>query len=312
MEQNLNQYRIFYLAAQAGSISKASEKLYISQPAVSKSISKLEESLDAVFLMLSRKGITLTDEGKTLFEQLRIAFAAIEAGEKKLKNLQDLGIGKIKIGASAILCRYILLPFLKGFIEENPHVRITIDNQSSAKNLKLLEQGKIDAALVVKQQVDDLGEDFIEICEIEDIFVATPTYIENLKKRIDLPDADTPQLLSNANLMLLDEENISRVFVDNYLNSNGIKVNKFLEITNMELLIEFAKIGMGIACVLRDVARKELKDGSVVELPLKMPMNKRKVGFVFPKENLDIPTVRNFRSWVINNKEKIATEREKL
>ena len=312
MEQNLNQYRIFYLVAQAGSISKASEKLYISQPAVSKSISKLEESLDAVLLRRSRKGITLTDEGKTLFEQLRIAFAAIEAGEKKLKNLQDLGIGKIKIGASAILCRYILLPFLKGFIEENPHVRITIDNQSSAKNLKLLEQGKIDAALVVKQQVDDLGEDFIEICEIEDIFVATPTYIENLKKRIDLPDADTPQLLSNANLMLLDEENISRVFVDNYLNSNGIKVNKFLEITNMELLIEFAKIGMGIACVLRDVARKELKDGSVVELPLKMPMNKRKVGFVFPKENLDIPTVRNFRSWVINNKEKIATEREKL
>ena len=97
MEQNLNQYRIFYAVAQAGSISKASEKLYISQPAVSKSISKLEESLDAVLLKRSRKGITLTDEGKTLFEQLRIAFAAIEAGEKKIKNLHDLGIGKIKM-----------------------------------------------------------------------------------------------------------------------------------------------------------------------------------------------------------------------
>ena len=310
MEQNLNQYRIFYAVAQAGSISKASEKLYISQPAVSKSISKLEESLDAILLKRSRKGITLTDEGKTLFEQLRIAFAAIEAGEKKIKNLHDLGIGKIRIGVSASLCRFVLVPFLKGFIEENPHVRITIDNQSSAKTMKLLEQGKIDAALVVNQNGNDFGEDFIPISELEDIFVATPTYIENLKTRISTPDADTPTLLESANLMLLDEENISRVFVDNYLNQHGIEVNKFLEVTNMDLLIEFAKIGMGVACIIRELAKRELSEGSVIELPLKFPMNKRTVGFVFPKENLAVPTVSNFRKYVLENKERIVSERK--
>lgn len=310
MEQNLNQYRIFYAVAQAGSISKASEKLYISQPAVSKSISKLEESLDAILLKRSRKGITLTDEGKTLFEQLRIAFAAIEAGEKKIKNLHDLGIGKIRIGVSASLCRFVLVPFLKGFIEENPHVRITIDNQSSAKTMKLLEQGKIDAALVVNQNGNDFADDFIPISELEDIFVATPTYIENLKTRISTPDADTPTLLESANLMLLDEENISRVFVDNYLNQHGIEVNKFLEVTNMDLLIEFAKIGMGVACIIREMAKRELSEGSVIELPLKFPMNKRTVGFVFPKENLAVPTVSNFRKYVLENKERIVSERK--
>lgn len=309
MEQNLNQYRIFYSVAQAGSISKASERLYISQPAVSKSISKLEESLDAVLLKRSRKGITLTEEGRTLFEQLSIAFAAIEAGEKKIKNLHDLGIGKIKIGVSACLCRYILVPFLKGFIEENPHVRITIDNQSSAKTIKLLEQGKIDAALVVKQQGEEFGEDFVPVNELEDIFVATSTYIDNLKMRIGIPDADTPTLLENANLMLLDEENVSRVFVDNYLNQNGIEVNKFLEVTNMDLLIEFAKIGMGVSCVIKEVAEKELDEGSITELPLDLPMNKRTVGFVFPKENLAVPTVSNFRKFVLENKERIVSER---
>lgn len=309
MEQNLNQYRIFYAVAQAGSISRASEKLYISQPAVSKSISRLEESLDAVLLKRSRKGITLTDEGKTLFEQLRIAFSAIEAGEKKIKNLHDLGIGKIKIGVSASLCRFILVPFLKGFIEENPHVRITIDNQSTSKTIKLLEQGKVDAALVVNQNGNDFGDDFIPISELEDIFVATPTYLENLKTRISVENPDTPTLLESANLMLLDEENISRVFVDNYLNQHGIEVNKFLEVTNMDLLIEFAKIGMGVACVIREMAKKELSEGSVVELPLKFPMNKRTVGFVFPKENLAVPTVSNFKKFVISNKERIVSER---
>ena len=303
-------YEIFYAVAQAGSISKASEKLYISQPAVSKSISKLEESLDAILLKRSRKGITLTDEGKTLFEQLRIAFAAIEAGEKKIKNLHDLGIGKIRIGVSASLCRFVLVPFLKGFIEENPHVRITIDNQSSAKTMKLLEQGKIDAALVVNQNGNDFADDFIPISELEDIFVATPTYIENLKTRISTPDADTPTLLESANLMLLDEENISRVFVDNYLNQHGIEVNIFLEVTNMDLLIEFAKFGMGVACFIREMAKRELSEGSVIELPLKFPMNKRTVGFVFPKENLAVPTVSNFRKYVLENKERIVSERK--
>lgn len=312
MEQNLNRYRIFYYVAQVGSISKASEKLYISQPAVSKSISKLEESLGTVLLKRSRKGISFTEEGKMLYEQLRIAFSAIEAGEKKIKNLHDLGIGKIKIGVSASLCRYILVPFLKGFIEENPYVRITIENQSSAKTMRLLEHGKIETALVVKQELDDYGDGFIPVNELEDIFVATPTYIENLKKRIGNPDADTPTLLENANLMLLDEENSSRVYVDNYLNRHGIEVNKFLEVTNMDLLIEFAKIGMGVSCVIREVAQKELSEGSIVELPLKFPMNKRTVGFVFPKDSLNVPAVSNFREYVIANKKRIVSERNRF
>ncbi len=311
MEQNLNQYRIFYAVAQAGSISKASENLYISQPAVSKSISKLEESLDAVLLKRSRKGITLTDEGETLYEQLRIAFSAIEAGEKKIKNLHDLGIGKIKIGVPASLCRKLLVPFLKGFIEENPHIRITIDNQSTAKTLKALEQGKIETALVVKHDGEDFGEGFIPVSELEDVFVANPKYIENLKKRIGNPDADTISILEQANLMLLDEENVSRVFVDNYLNQNGIAANKTLEVTNMDLLIDFAKIGMGVSCVIKEVAQKELKEGSIVELPLRTPMNKRSVGFIFPKENLTVPSVAKFRKFIVENKNKIVSELEK-
>ena len=300
----MNQYRIFYAAAQAGSISKASRNLYISQPAVSKSISKLEQSLGVLLLHRTRKGITLTIEGQTLFEQLEVAFAAIELGEKRIKNLNSLGVGKIKIGVSASLCRYILLPYLKGFIEENPHVRITIDCQSSAQTVKLLEQGKIDVALVVKQ---DLGadEDFIPISDLEDIFVATQTYLDNLLERIEVKNPDTLEILRNANLMLLDEENLTRMFVDDYLKNNGIIVKKFIEVTNMDLLIEFAKIGMGVACVIREFAKSDIDNGRLVELPLDSPMNKRTIGFIFPKEKLEYESVVKFRNWVIDNKNRI-------
>lgn len=304
MEQNLNHYRLFYAVARAGSISKASEQLYISQPAVSKSISKLEDSLGTTLLKRTRKGVFLTEEGKTLFDQLRIAFSAIEAGEKKIRNLKELGVGKIKIGVSASLCRYVLLPYLKGFIEENPHIRITIGCQSSARTVRLLEEGKIEAALVVKPE-KDYGDDFIPINDLEDIFVAANSYIDNLKKRIDGKNPNTAEILRNANLMLLDEENVTRVYVDNYLKSSGIEVNKFIEVTNMDLLIEFAKIGMGVACVIREFVSGDIESGRLVELPLDRPMNKRSVGFIFPKENLVSRSVMKFRSWVMENKDKI-------
>ena len=68
MDQNLSQYRIFYAVAKAGNISRAAKELYISQPAISKSISKLEDSLNTVLFTRNSRGVQLTDEGQVLFE----------------------------------------------------------------------------------------------------------------------------------------------------------------------------------------------------------------------------------------------------
>lgn len=305
MEQNLNQYKIFYAVASAGSISKASENLYISQPAVSKSVSKLESSLGVTLLKRVSRGISLTEEGKALYEQLGIAFSAIEAGERKIKTIHGLGVGKIRIGVSASLCRYILLPYLKGFIEDNPHIRVTIDCRSSAQTTALLAQGKIDAAVAVKSDIIS-EENFIALGELEDIFVATPTYIDNLKMRTGADISDTYSLLSSADLMLLDEKNVTRIFVDEYLRSCGIEPNNYLEVTNMDLLIEFAKIGMGIACVIRQVASDGLKSGSIIEIPLEKPMKRRTVGIVFAKDKFSSAAAEKLKEWVMSNKDNIA------
>ena len=299
MEQNLNQYRLFYDVAKSGSISKASREMYISQPAVSKSLSKLEDSLGVQLLKRTRKGVMLTEEGSALFEQLEIAFGAIEMGERRLKNLKELGVGKLKIGVSASLCRYVLLPYLKGFIGENPYVRVTIDCQSSARSARLLGEGRTDVAFVVKPEREMSGE-FYPICELEDIFVAAPSYIENLKNRLS-QELTTSLIFAGGDLMLLDEENVTRVYVDEYLKANGIEVNKFLEVTTMDLLIEFAKIGMGIACVIRSFVARDIEEGRLVELPLETPLKKRTAGFIFPPAQTASKTAQKFACWVKNN-----------
>lgn len=297
MEQNLNQYKIFYTVAMLGNISHAAEKLYISQPAISKTISKLEEGLNTTLFTRNPRGVILTSEGKMLYENLKVAFDAIEIGENKIKKINELGIGHIKIGASTTLCKYILLPYLKGFIEKYPHIKISIECQSSYHTLKLLENNKIDIALVVKPEIEKNIE-FYSVGDFEDIFVATEMYLENLNLREDNFQKSKKEfeleLFKNANLIMLDEENVTRQYVDSYLNKNNIEVKNILEVNNMDLLIDFAKIGLGVACVIKEFVLTDLQSGVIKEISLANQIDKRTVGFAFSKSVTQSNSVQNF------------------
>ena len=88
MEQHLSLYRIFYTVANTGNISQAAKQLYNSQPAISKSISKLEDSLNTVLFTRNSRGVQLTDEGQVLFEHTRDAFEELAKGEQELKRIR--------------------------------------------------------------------------------------------------------------------------------------------------------------------------------------------------------------------------------
>ena len=182
MEQNLSLYKVFYTVANTGNISKAASELFISQPAISKSIRKLEQSLDVTLFSRNSRGVQLTEEGEVLYGYVQSAFYSLQMGESQLKKINDLGIGHLHIGVSTTLCKYMLLPYLKDFIAAHPHIRITIECQSTNHTLQLLKENKIDLGLIGRPErlhhihFDSLGG-------IEDIFVSTSSYLENLSLR---------------------------------------------------------------------------------------------------------------------------------
>ena len=192
----------------------------------------------------------------------------------------------------------MLLPYLKDFIAAHPHIRITIECQSTNHTLQLLKENKIDLGLVGRPErlhhahFDSLGE-------IEDIFVSTASYLENLSVRTShqkkIPSLSSPEeILKSATLMLLDKENMTRQFIDDYLALYHIESNNLLEVSTMDLLIEFAKVGLGAACVIRQFVEKELAEGSLVEIPLEVPMNKREIGFVYQENIQQTSAVKEF------------------
>lgn len=292
MEQNLSLYHVFNCVAETGNISHAAKLLYISQPAVSRAIATLEENLKTTLFIRNSRGVKLTGEGELLHEYTKKAFEALREGEESIKRIQELGIGHLKIGVSATLCKYLLLPCLNRFVREYPHIKIMIKSQSSAHTLRQLEMNSLDIGLVAKP-ANTKAFRFHTLGQIEDIFAASPSYLDNLRLR----EKDT-DIFSSANIMLLDEENISRMYIEDYFKENNITPKHILEVSSMDLLVEFAKTGLGVACVIKEFAAEELKNGSLIQIPLKTPINKREVGFCYLKNTFLSDSMQKFINYI--------------
>lgn len=288
MEQHLSQYRIFYEVARCGNISRAAKELYISQPAISKAISKLEESLNTRLFIRNSRGVQLTREGTVLYQHVSTAFEALNRGEKELKRIHDFHIGHLCIGVSNTLCKYVLLPYLKGFIEKYPHVNISIESQSTVHTLEMLEARKIDIGLVAEPK-NRHGLAFTPVMEINDGFVCTPSYLENLLLR----EGGGADIFRTGNIMLLDRGNMTRNHIDTYMMDNQIETNQLLEVTNMDLLIEFSRIGLGIGCVIKEFVKEDLRQGNLIEVPLEVTIPRRVIGFAYTAQDAS-DTLREF------------------
>lgn len=293
MENNLNLYYIFYTVALHKNISGAAKELYISQPAISKSISKLEQSLDVILFHRSSRGVTLTMEGELLFTQVQTAFSAIRHGEEQLKKVNELGISQISIGVSITLCKYVLLPYLQQFVKDNPHIKVTITCHPTMETLRDIDNSVTDIGVVGIPSLPN-GLTYIPFREIQDTFVTTDRYLENLKIRVG---NDRKAILNNATFMMLNKENISRKYVDMYLSSHQITMDNIIEINTMDLLIELAKIDLGIACVIKDFVKDELDDHTLTEVNLGRAIPKRKLGLVYKDDTIMTNAMKKFISY---------------
>ena len=325
MYENLNNYKVFYNVAKYKSLSKAAEKLYISQPAISKSISKLEEGLEIKLFDRTSKGVMLTDEGEVLYKHIESAFESIIKGEEEIKKIGELGIGQLRIGVSTSLCKHILLDYLKGFITMNPHIKVIIDCHSTINTIKLLQEEKVDIGLICETDIPK-GYKYKKLKDIHDIFVASDNYIDNLHLRErENDDSDSSndsyffagnltsflsdkkttydyklsskEILEKSNLMLLEQNNITRTHIDRYLAGEDIHPNQILEINNMDLLIDFAAIGMGVASIVREFATDYLESGQIIELPLEKEVKKRTVGFIYPEGKIKQTALEKFLNY---------------
>ena len=331
MIDNLNLYRVFLAVAETGSVSRAAEVLFISQPAVSKAIHNLESTLSVHLIERSSRGAKLTPQGSLLYEHLRPAFDSIRSAEDEIRQGNELGIGELRIGASTSLCRNILLGYLSDFIREYPHIKVYLSCHSTLTTVKMLDEGRIDLGLICETVLPERLS-YHPLQEIHDIFVVNPSYLEHLYIREQAVERDinnpwlfagnitsfitpanpededaestapdralnnmpTAEILEKCNLMLLEQGNITRNHLDHYFFQQNIQPGQVLDVNNMDLLIDFARIGMGVSSVVKEFAMDAITDGSLVELPMDPPVAPRTVGFSVNTQRKPSPSLQKF------------------
>lgn len=299
MEINYESYKIFYTVALYGSISKAAEALYISQPAITKAIKKLENELEITLFNRSPKGVTLTENGKVFFEFVKNGIESFVNGEHKLTSLKNLETGTIKIGASTTVTKYFLLPFIEKFHKLYPKIDISITNHLTTTLVSMLKKGSLDV-LIVNLPMENDNELKVTRCkELHDCFAGNKLYKQEITKKISLKD-----LTNNYPIITQKEPSNTRTFLNQLMNKYEINFHPKFDIVSYSLVKDFAKIGMGISYITKEFAKEELESEQLYEIPIKEKIPERGLGIVVPKNTISSFATQRFIDIILDEKKK--------
>ena len=275
---NLELYRIFYVVAECKNITKASEKLLISQPAVTKHIKNLEDSLGEILFIRTKRGVVLTDAGNKLYIKVRQAINLINDGELIINEDKNNHNSTIKIGISTTLAKVYLMDYIDKFHKIYPNVIFDIYTDSTYDLIKKLKVGEIDFIICKRPNLIDNDLKYEILGNTKYIFVASNKY--KVKHTLDI------KKLENIPILLQREPSNSRTSVEEYFKENNIVVNPKMNIASSNLLVNFVKMNFGIGYVTKLYVEEYLKDGTLVELNIKPSTKNIDYGIITLKNNV--------------------------
>ena len=294
MDINLELYRFFCEAATCGNVTKAAEKLFVSQSAVSQAIMQLEERLGCQLFNRSTRGVRLTPEGEILYAQANNAVSIIENAQEKIAKMKSLREGEIKIGASDTVCSLFLLPFLNRFNAEYPEIQISVINRTTRELIRLLKNGTVDISFVNLPIDNDATLDVSPVMEIHDCFVTGSKYAYLADSAIRLRD------LRKYPILMLEKSSSSRRHMDIFLKSYDLEIKPSIELESLSLLSEFAKIGLGIAATIKEEVQKALDNQELYEIRFLETLPIRNIGLAKNKNvSLSFATEAFIKQFII-------------
>ena len=284
---NLNQLKIFYLAAKKRNLSVAAAELFITQPAVTKGLQRLQEYYDMKFVNHIGKKLVLTDAGEVLYEIAEKIFELESKAEESIRDFQERKRGRIRILSSESFGDYylprIIIPFSKAY----PLVRITmnilpteqvIENTATLNNdLGFISYPVEHKKLLVKEVLED------------QLVIITPP---------DHPLGRYPTLepsnLEDQLLIMHETGSAPRKALENYIRKNDLSVSIHLELSSNRAIKRAVEDGIGIALISRRVANEEIRNKRLRAIPLSDRSMTRKFYMVHHQDKYLSESLQNF------------------
>lgn len=276
---NLELYRVFYTVAKCGSLTKAAEELYISQPAVSQSIKQLETQLGMSLFNRTHKGMELSAQGgQLIFSEVEQALFLFNAAENRIAQMRTSATGTIRIGASDTIFEYFLSDKIVEFHERFPAVKIDLLAGFSPDTIEQLKTKRCDVAFVNLPINDDPELQLYGNCmRLNDVFIVGEKFAELAQGTIPLA------ALKEYPLLLMDPNTVARRSFDTFLSSLGIEMQPAMEIGSWDLMKRLVAKGMGVGVIPREYCKAQLETGELREVRTDPALPARAVGMLLAK-----------------------------
>ena len=259
---NLNLYRIFCKVAQSKSYSEAAEKLNLSVANISMQITNLENQLSLKLFNRESKGITLTEDGKELYDIVNKSISSFDFVEKLAKDKNEISSGSIKIACPSHFTSYFLMDKIEQVKKDFPELNITIICEVDInKMIELLQNHEVNFA-ITDANIEKGNIEIEELLAIDNIFVSkAPLTITDIKE------------IENLNCILNLENTRTTRKLKETLQKFDVNIKADIISDATEVRVEAVKKNIGIAYVIKESVKKELKNKELyeVELPIELP-----------------------------------------
>lgn len=298
---NFNLYKTFYEVAKSGSISETAKKSFISQPAISKSIKKLEEDLNAQLFYRHLNGMELTEKGKELLFYVEEAFNSLVTAERIMIETENLDKGKISIGVPSQVAAFFIFDNISKFHKMYPNIEITIISKSTAQLLTLLQSHEIDFIIDTSPIKIEYNNCVIKplitipncfVMKSNSSFIKTEK-INSLKDLIEYP------------LILPIKGTANRIELDNVFNDNQVELNNVINIHTTEMIIGAVKKDLGIGYLIYDTVKSEIDNGEFNLLNIKENLPSTTLNLVYIKKYLTRAPLVFIKRFIDNNIDEI-------
>lgn len=287
---NLNLYKTFYDVAKSESISEAAKKTFTSQPAISKSIKKLEETLNVKLFYRNLDGIKLTSEGEKLLFYVEEAFNNLLVGERNITENEKLQSGKLTIGVPSQIGTFFVFDSISKFHKIYPNIEITIISSSTKSLLKKLKLHEIDF-IIDSSPINDVQEDVIirPLKKVDNCFIVSKKYEDKIKNIKSLKN------IENYPLILPVPNTSNRSNLDLLFEKNGIKPTNVMNIHTSEMILGAVKKDLGIGYIIEDLI---IDDPEVCKINIKEKLPKIEINLVYVKKYLTIVPTKFIKMFI--------------
>jgi DNA-binding transcriptional LysR family regulator len=259
---NFNQLRVFYQTAKYQSCTKAAEKLFITQPAVTAQLKGLEEECHLKLFKKKGRQIYLTEEGRTLYDYAQKIFEFEKEIEGVIEEMKELKRGVLRIGSTKAYARYFMPFLITSFRSAYPQIKIHLDEGSSLDMIHSLVDLKNEIAIIAKAE-DNPNVSFIPFSHEELVLIMAPDHRLARKKRIALNELDEEPII------MKERGSGTRKLVNEMFAQHGLTPNILMETSNTEFIKQLVQRGDGVSFVVREAVSVELKGNKLATVPIR-------------------------------------------